>query len=62
MAKKSTAGPGEGVENPKEINEQLVENFGYQVLYIGWSGNGYKEDDTWITVHKDAACDLDCWL
>ena len=69
MATVSRSGPGDGTENPEEINVTTVDpnEEGYAVhenpiLVLMWHGNGYKRDDCWIQIDADAACDLDSYL
>lgn len=68
MASTSNAGPGEGLDQPEDIEEYEVsadENYGSddepRMIVVMWHGNGYKRDDCWIQIPKDAACNLEAW-
>lgn len=69
MAEFSNAGPGEGLDKPGNIEEYEVtcdEDYAAEdeppMLVIMWHGNGYKRDDCWIQIPKEAACNLETWL
>lgn len=69
MADFSNAGPGDGLNKPENIEEYEVtcdEDYADEdeppMLVIMWHGNGYKRDDCWIQIPKEAACNLETWL
>lgn len=61
MAVSSRAGPGEGVVRPNDIKIENVYEYGDEMLFIFWSGNGYDESNCWISAHDQNVCHLAYW-
>jgi hypothetical protein len=58
---KSTAGAGEGVDQPDDVKSTMVDINGYSGIVLRWDGETYDRKKCWMMCHDDNLCNLGGW-